>query len=228
MEGGSGNTVLLSGVVGSTAYGMAGPDSDVDRLGVYAAPTARFHGLNLPVDKKATVSSTGPDFTLHEARKFCLLALNGNPTLTELLFLETYEELTPEGEYLLSIAPAFLSARAIRDAYLGYATAQFKRLVDTGQFASKQRARASKHARHMLRLINQGFELYATGRLTIRLENPAEYIEFGERVHDDHSLAQRVMDSAQQQFDSVTSVLPDAPDTDTVERWLLHTRKQYL
>ena len=33
-------TVLLSGIVGSTAYGLAGPDSDVDRLGMYAAPSS--------------------------------------------------------------------------------------------------------------------------------------------------------------------------------------------
>lgn len=31
--------MLLAGIVGSTAYGLAGPDSDVDRLGVFAVPT---------------------------------------------------------------------------------------------------------------------------------------------------------------------------------------------
>jgi hypothetical protein len=44
-------TVLLQGIVGSTAYGLAGPHSDVDRLGVYAALTWAFHGLRLPIDK---------------------------------------------------------------------------------------------------------------------------------------------------------------------------------
>ena len=38
-------TILLQGIVGSTAYGLAGPDSDVDRLGVYAAPTLDFARL---------------------------------------------------------------------------------------------------------------------------------------------------------------------------------------
>jgi hypothetical protein len=32
-------TVLLSGIVGSQAYGLATPDSDVDRLGMFAFPT---------------------------------------------------------------------------------------------------------------------------------------------------------------------------------------------
>ncbi|MFD7300744.1 DNA polymerase beta superfamily protein, partial [Streptomyces pharetrae] len=39
------NNILLSGVVGSTAYGLAHEDSDVDRLGVFAAPTESLHGL---------------------------------------------------------------------------------------------------------------------------------------------------------------------------------------
>lgn len=43
-------TVLLSGVVGSTAYGLAGPHSDVDRLGVFAVATAALHGLHPPAE----------------------------------------------------------------------------------------------------------------------------------------------------------------------------------
>jgi hypothetical protein len=34
--------ILLSGIVGSTAYGLANEHSDIDRLGVYAAPTEEF------------------------------------------------------------------------------------------------------------------------------------------------------------------------------------------
>jgi hypothetical protein len=61
--------VLLAGIVGSTAYGLAGPDSDVDHLGVYAAPTVAFHGLHPPTGKDATLVRHDPDSTLHEAAK---------------------------------------------------------------------------------------------------------------------------------------------------------------
>ncbi len=40
--------VLLSGIVGSTAYGLAGPGSDVDRLGMFAAPTLDLLRLDPP------------------------------------------------------------------------------------------------------------------------------------------------------------------------------------
>jgi predicted nucleotidyltransferase len=57
----AGMHLLLSGIVGSVAYGLAGPGSDVDRLGVYAAPTVAFHGLRPP---RESVVTTEPDVTL--------------------------------------------------------------------------------------------------------------------------------------------------------------------
>ncbi|WP_187171929.1 DNA polymerase beta superfamily protein, partial [Enterococcus faecium] len=59
--------LLLEGIVGSTAYGLAGPDSDEDRLGIYAAPTEEFHGLNPPVGKRESVVTKAPDASYHEA-----------------------------------------------------------------------------------------------------------------------------------------------------------------
>lgn len=117
-------SVLLSGIVGSTAYGLAGPDSDVDRLGLYAAPTAHFHGLRPPTGRAASVVTTSPDATFHEALKYVTLALTVNPTVTELLWLpdHLYETRTALGDELIGIRGCLLSAKRVRDAYLGYAT----------------------------------------------------------------------------------------------------------
>jgi predicted nucleotidyltransferase len=219
--------ILLSGVVGSTAYGLAGPDSDVDRLGVFAAPTTQLHGLHPPVGKAASVVRHEPDVTYHEAGKLAALCLGGNPTVTELLWLESYETHTPLGAELVAIRSAFTSARRCRDAYLGYAAAQFHRLLNTGQFQSKMRKRVEKHARHLLRLLDQGYELYSTGFLTIRLAERQRYIEFGQRVAADPDAARPALAAAEVQFDTTRSVLPDAPDERTVEDWLLRVRQAY-
>jgi predicted nucleotidyltransferase len=40
--------ILLEGIVGSVAYGLDGPDSDVDRLGIFAYDTVRLYRLDPP------------------------------------------------------------------------------------------------------------------------------------------------------------------------------------
>jgi uncharacterized protein len=166
-------TVLLSGVVGSTTYGLAGAGSDVDRLGMFAAPTRALLGLSAPAQSRVT---TKPDATFHEAGKAARLILAGNPTATELLWLpeDLYESRTPLGEEAIALRTSFLSAKRTRDAYLGYATQQFKKLLTRGDGASsgEARNRTAKHARHLMRLVDQGFELYTTGNVVIRLADP--------------------------------------------------------
>ena len=216
--------VLLEGVVGSTAYGLAGPHSDVDRLGLYAAPTRDFHGLDLPIDRAASVVVHEPaDRTLHEARKFCLLALTVNPTVTELLWLPSYEVSTPLGEELVGIRRAFLSAPRVRDAYLGYAGQQFTRLLNKGADP-----RTPKHARHLLRLLHQGEQLYTTGELTVRLADPQRYHDFGQAVAADPAAARAALAGSQERFATLTTPLPDEPDRAVVESWLHRVRAEYL
>lgn len=220
--------VLLSGIVGSTAYGLAREGSDVDRLGVFAAPTEDLHGLHQPKDSHVT---SRPDRTLHEAAKWCRLALGGNPTVMELVWLpdDLYEVRTDLGDELIGIRDSLLSARRVRDAYLGYATQQFKRLYDRGDgsFSADTRKRTAKHARHLMRLCHQGFDLYATGRLTIRVDDPARYHAFGEDVARDAMVALPMLRRFEALFDETVSVLPDQPDERPAEAWLRRVRRHY-
>jgi hypothetical protein len=223
--------VLLAGVNGSTAYGLATEDSDVDRIGCYAAPTVAFHGLHLPVGKAATWVSTKPDATYHEAGKLAALLLKGNPTVTEICWLNEYEVKTPEGEALIRIRSAFLSAPAIRNAYLGYATQQFQRIQNRGDgsFSSDTRKRTAKHARHLWRLLRQGTCLHMTGELSVLLadDQVAACRAFGEQAAsgdlDGARIALRVSEEA---FDR-PGVLPARPDEAPVEAWLQEVRRAY-
>lgn len=217
--------VLLSGIVGSTAYGLARPGSDVDRLGIFAAPTEQLHGLHRPTESHVT---THPDRTLHEAAKWCRLALGGNPTVMELVWLpdELYEVRDPLGDELIGLRTAFLSAKKVRDAYLGYATQQFRRLEarGDGSYSADTRKRTAKHARHLKRLCHQGLELYTTGRLTIRVEDPEAYHDFGEQVAADSAAARPLLAEYEAAFDENRSVLPNQPDEAAVEGWLRRVR----
>ncbi|WP_422754437.1 nucleotidyltransferase domain-containing protein [Micromonospora sp. WMMD708] len=219
--------LLLSGIVGSVAYGLAGPGSDVDRIGVFAAPTVAFHGLRPP---RESVVTTDPDVTLHEAGKYARLALSGNPTATELIWLpdDCYETRTEPGDRLIAIRSAFLSAPRVRDAYLGYASQQFRKLT-TRDATVGGRRRSAKHARHLARLLHQGRTLYATGRLEIRLADPQWFREFGERVAGGAlAEAEALVAEAERDFDRLRTPLPDRPDEATVERWLRAVRAAHL
>lgn len=217
--------VLLSGIVGSTAYGLAHKDSDVDRLGVFAAPTAAFHGLHRPQE---TITKTDPDLTYHEIGKWCRLALSGNPTVMELVWLpdSLCEKLTPLGEELIDLRSAFLCAPRVRGAYLGYAQQQFQRLQNRGDgsFSADTRKRTEKHARHLMRLCIQGYTLYTTGQLEIMLENPEEVREFGERVAERPESARSMLNHYETLFNEATSCLPDRPDERVVNDWLIRVR----
>jgi len=220
-----GSQVLLSGIIGSRAYGMDTPESDTDRLGIWAAPTSLFHGFDLPIDRYATLVQHTPDVTLHEARKYLLLALKGNPTIVELLWLERYETLSPAGVRLIDMREKLLSAPRIRSAYLGYASQQYERLQRSGRFPDVPVSRIQKHARHLLRLLDQGTMLYQTGQLIIRVSDQQRYFDFGRAVASDPNAALPEFRAAERDF-GLSSPLPEYPDDDAAQAWLLSVRAE--
>lgn len=227
-------TPLLTATVGSHAYGLAGPESDIDSMSVAAAPTEQFHGLNAPLGRIATRANTNPDFVIHEVGKFVALCLTANPTVTELLWLpeDCYRTRQPLGDELIALRGKLLGAQRVRDAYLGYATSQFRRLQDRGSsFSSNTTRRTEKHARHLLRLIHGGAELYLTGRLTVRLQDPDRYREFGRTVatdpHRGLQLAASAMLSTRAAMDAKGSALPAEPDFAAANQYLLRVRAHF-
>ena len=219
--------VLLSGIVGSTAYGLDTEDSDIDRLGIFTYYTGQLHGLHYP---KETLVTTNPDVTMHEARKFVKLALNVNPTVTELLWLTDYEKGSDFGRELVYLRKDFLSKRRVRDAYLGYATQQFRRLQSRGDgsFSSDTKKRTAKHARHLARLLHQGRRLYSYGELEVKLKDPQWYHEFGEDIANGNlDRATQVLSWAEDDFNNIRSPLPDTPKEHKIDDWLLRLRRHF-
>lgn len=180
--------VLLRGLVGSQAYGLATPESDEDFMAVYLEPQETFLGLRLIQDRDLTVHNTSEtlDTTAHEVGKFMRLALKSNPSILELLWLPNrcYTHVSVHGEALLDNRHWFASAELVKNAYLGYATQQFKLFERDGNFGSDMKKRTEKHARHLYRLLHQGFNLYRTGELEVELSAADAMLirEFGYRV----------------------------------------------
>lgn len=213
---------LLLGVVGSTTYGLATEHSDVDRLGIFAHPTEVFFGLGKPPESYV---DTDPDHTMHEAAKALRLILSCNPTATEILWLERYEVSTHLGLDLVDLRSSLLSAKAVRNAYLGYATQQFRKLQarEVTGTSTPSRIQSAKHARHLIRLLLQGTGLHTTGELIIHLENPEDVRSIGELIAADPDKAKGWMAWAEAIFD-VPGVLPEFPDVAAAEAWLKKVR----
>jgi uncharacterized protein len=210
--------LLIRGVVGSTAYGLNHEGSDVDYLGLYAVDTQQLLGLDLP-DLEKAVEYKNPDTKYYEALHYCRLALKSNPSILELMWLNEYDVMTSAGEALISIRVAFATQQYVKAAYLGYANQQYDKLLKDKRFEKR-----AKNARHFMRLLRQGADLYRTGELQVRLDRPDVITDFGDLIADGHlNIAKRAMEIAEETF-AKPSALPETPNREAVNDWLLGVR----
>lgn len=214
------HSIVLEGVVGSTAYGLATPESDLDYLGVMMAENNSFFRLDRP---KETVVYSDPDATYHELNKYVRLLCNANPTVTELLWLNSYSKLAPEGKALIEARDMFLTTD-IRKTYGGYAIQQAGRLMDRGNFT--RRRRTTKHGRHCCRLLLQG--QYALERGVIKIKLTPDEVDLcfyaGRLARDNpdafYDLFQQMLDW----FDETSTDLPEVVDLEEANKLILSIR----
>lgn len=213
--------IILQGITGSTAYGLATPTSDIDRHGIFLAPTRAILGV-VPIQE--SVVTTDPDVALHEVGKFVRLAMKANPTILELLWLESYEVLHPAAQLLVDNRDAFLS-KIIYKSYGGYAIHQARRLNARGDsYSSDTKNRTAKHSRHCMRLLQQGSQLLKTGTMSVKVANRDDLFAFGELPISD------IVDRFEREFkefDAIQTHLPDKPDVERINRLLLEIREAY-
>lgn len=221
------NNIILEGVTGSTAYGLATENSDVDIKGVYLLPTREV--LKMKFDPQhTTVDHVNPDWVYHEVGKFMKLVVSGNPTVTELLYLEEYTHLSPVGQMLIDNRDAFLSTKSVMNAYRGYAFSQAKKLNNRTEqgldgYDSALKNRFAKHTRHCFRLLMQARQLLETGTLDVRVtpEQRDYLFAMGEKTSSE------VVDEffrQDSQFENIKSVLPDKPNTEKLDALLYEIR----
>ena len=206
--------VILEGVVGSVAYGLNTPQSDIDIKGIFVYPTEKILSLH---KGKETINKNNPDIEHHEVEKFIRLAINCNPTILELLFLEKYEILTSEGKMLVENRDSFLSKK-IYKAYGGYALSQAKKLLKK----SNTFRRYKKHARHCFRLLQQGQQLLESHNLTIKVSNREELLAIGDITPDELYFK---FEKEFKKFDTINTTLPNNPDYSKINELLLKIRK---
>lgn len=215
--------IIYRCVIGSRAYGLDGPGSDVDRRGLYLPPAElhwSLHGVPEQLENAASQEC------YWEIQKFISLALRANPNVLECLYTPLVEHATPLAQELLAMRACFLSKLAYQ-TFNGYVLSQFKKLEQDVRAHGEVRW---KHVMHMIRLLLAGIGLLREGVLPVevgphrdRLLAIREGLLAWEEVETWRHELHRALDEAYQR-----TSLPERPDYDAANRLLLKARRSAL
>ena len=177
------------------------------------------------------------DVVIYSARKWCRLALAGNPTVLLALFVPDEEVVYRNrcGAELVDNAHRFVSTLAAA-RFLGYLQSQ--RAAMTGEVGAHtnrpelvaEHGYDTKYAMHALRLGVQGVELLTTGRITLPVPEPdltyLRQVRRGEVPLDD--VVARV-GAAEARLAALRDApdLPAEPDRVWVDQWLHRSHLAY-
>lgn len=234
-----GSTILRC-EAGSSVFGLSlDGTADRDELGVcvegpeYVVGLRHFEQWVHRTQPDGVRSGPGDlDLTVYGLRKWASLALKGNPSVLLLLYVprERCSVWTPAAERLQSMAWAFASKRA-GNAFLGYMQAQRQRLQgERGQKNVKrpelvdEHGYDTKYAGHILRLGYQGVEFLTTGRISVPTPPDAREVILACRrgESDENAVLTRAGELEAELKEAIdSSPLPDDPDLDAVNRWLV-------
>jgi hypothetical protein len=186
----------------------------------------------------ANRSSAGDlDVVIYSARKWCRLALGGNPTVLLALFVPDEEVVhrNEAGAELVANASRFVS-RLAAERFIGYLRSQKAAMTgEVGAHTNRPELVAvhgydTKFAMHALRLGVQGAELLTTGRITLPVPEPERShlraVRRGEIAKEDVIAAVDEAERHLLELSEATS-LPDQPDRDWVDAWLHRSHLAY-
>lgn len=221
MSSGLYERVIFRCVIGSRAYGLEDDQSDTDRRGVYL-PSAQLHWSLYGVPEQIENDETQECYW--ELQKFIVLALKANPNVLECLYSPIVETLTPLGQELLDMRAAFLS-KLVFQTYSGYVASQFKKM----QADLRNHGRVKwKHVMHLMRLLKSGIHVLKSGTISVDVGQDRERllaIKRGE-VPFSQTDAWRLELQTELETALATTCLPDRPDYERANAFLLHARQQ--
>jgi predicted nucleotidyltransferase len=239
------NNLIMLTEVGSKLIGLEQKDqSDRDEMGICIESPKQLLGF-APFEQdiyRSAVDRTGKvdapseagdvDLVVYGLRKFVKMALTGNPNIMAMLFVMP-EQCIVFSEYaveLLAMKEAFFSTRIMK-AFLGYASAQRLRLNGSlGQRGVRRPELEAAHgydvkyAMHLLRLLLQGISFGKNLDLSLsseQLKHLQNVRKGSYTIEEINGFAQNYEASLRLRLSANTHHLPEAPDYDRIEKWLL-------
>jgi hypothetical protein len=223
-------TPILRVLVGSRAHNLHEEDSDFDYRGVFVIPTVDLLALGKNVKNTNWVEGKIDD-TSWEVGHFLFMATKCNPNILDVFRVKSLHELPMEdalfGSSLQKLWPHILSRRAVRDAFLGYSHNQFKKMMDQ---EAVDTPRVWKFGVTYLRALAGGIELLQTGGYTLYTYGP--WRDFLKHVRAGEVSRGVIIDKAVELQADIhraysETVLPEAPNLEAVNEYLLDVRQFY-
>jgi uncharacterized protein len=217
--------VILRVAVGSRAFGLATDASDEDRRGVFLPPAELTWSLFKPPEQVES-KGDGVEEVDWELEKFLRLALQANPNLLETLWSPMVLHATDLGRELRGMRDAFLS-RHLYKTYSGYVLSQFRLMKRNHE---KKGTYKAKHAMHLIRLLTSGIHALRTGEILVDVgahRDELLNIKSGALSFEEVRTRALELDQVFQQAFAATQ-LPERPDYDRVNRFLIKARRRMV
>ena len=143
--------LLFETVVGSQAYGLAGPGSDRDVKGVYVEPREALLCLEPPA---AQVELDRGTVVYYALRRFLALALTANPNIIELLFMpaDCVLQVDSAFEAVLRERKQFITRQAYA-THVRYAEAQIRKARGRNKWINNPQPEAPPQLEQFCRVI---------------------------------------------------------------------------
>jgi len=211
--------------VGSKAFGLATDDSDDDIRGIYLPP-AELHWSLFKLPEQIECKRNGTDETYWELEKYLTLALKANPNILETLWTPLVYYKAPIAEELLSMRKAFLSKYLFK-TYSGYVISQFRKMTKA---LEKRGEYKTKHAMHLIRLLISGVHALKESEIRVDVsEYRQELLQIKSGMLSFEEVKRRSLE-IEKEFNAALekTVLPDKPDYERVNRFLIKARRSMV
>lgn len=178
-------SLLVKCLSGSHAYGLAGPDSDIDERGIYVS-TNSAEILGLEEDLFFEDKSDGKDIFYFELRHYLKCLRKTNVIAIEILFCEplsqavTWEFVRENRSKLIDSERLFVSLLGYMNSERRLLSGERKGAIGGKRFeAVKKFGFSPKNASHLLRLAYCGKVYFETAQYPVNIEkHDPTYAEF--------------------------------------------------
>lgn len=236
------NTLYLANH-GSHAYGTNIETSDIDIRGICVAPKQFYIGCTSGFEQ---AKLDNPDTVIFELKKFFNLAINANPNILEILFVEPEDIIYVNkfGRKILDNKHLFLSKK-IKNSMLGYSSSQLRkiqngmeRLKNPNHISERSSHRLEmekeigydpKNAMHLVRLLRQCKETLLTGDLKVKRHDANELIEIRRGKWSFQQIL-NFADDAEKEIEEAwtNSPLPEIPNTKQINNLCIEIIEEVL